>query len=88
MTPGWSDISGPGPVSFLPRSSMYYIMPLCIMQLAPINNSDTKLICSYFSLSRENSKVILVSIYKLENKLIKNLLFLKTSGQMLLYFNL
>ena len=25
MTPGWTDISGPGPVSFLSRSSMYYI---------------------------------------------------------------
>ena len=26
VTPGWTDISGPGPVSFLSRSSMYYIM--------------------------------------------------------------
>ena len=25
VTPGWTDISGPGPVSFLSRSSMYYI---------------------------------------------------------------
>ena len=25
VTPGWTDISGPGPISFLPRSSMYYI---------------------------------------------------------------
>ena len=25
VPPGWSDISGPGPVSFLSRSSMYYI---------------------------------------------------------------
>ena len=25
-TPGWTDISGPGPVSFLSRSAMYYIM--------------------------------------------------------------
>ena len=25
-TPGWTDISGPAPVSFLSRSSMYYIM--------------------------------------------------------------
>ena len=26
VTPGWTDISGPDPVSFLSRSSMYYIM--------------------------------------------------------------
>ena len=26
VTPGWTDISGPGPASFLSRSSMYYIM--------------------------------------------------------------
>ena len=26
LAPGWTDISGPGPVSFLFRSSMYYIM--------------------------------------------------------------
>ena len=25
VTPGWTDISGPGPVSFLSRSFMYYI---------------------------------------------------------------
>ena len=25
VTPGWSDTSGQGPVSFLSRSSMYYI---------------------------------------------------------------
>ena len=25
VTPGWTDISVPGPVSFLSRSSMYYI---------------------------------------------------------------
>ena len=25
VTPGWTDISGPGPVSFLSRTSMYYI---------------------------------------------------------------
>ena len=25
VTPGWTDISGPGPVSFSSRSSMYYI---------------------------------------------------------------
>ena len=25
MTPGWTDISGPGPVKFLSISSMYYI---------------------------------------------------------------
>ena len=25
VTPGWTDISGPGPVNFLYRSSMYYI---------------------------------------------------------------
>ena len=25
VTPGWTDISGPGPVSFLSRSSMYCI---------------------------------------------------------------
>ena len=26
VAPGWTDISGPGPVSFLLRSSIYYIM--------------------------------------------------------------
>ena len=26
VTPGWSNMSGPGPVSFLSRSSMYYMM--------------------------------------------------------------
>ena len=26
VTPGWTDISGPGPDSFWSRSSMYYIM--------------------------------------------------------------
>ena len=26
VTPGWTDISGPGPISFLSRSSMYYII--------------------------------------------------------------
>ena len=25
VTPGWNKISGPGPVSFLSRNSMYYI---------------------------------------------------------------
>ena len=25
MIPGWTDMSGPGPVSFLSRRSMYYI---------------------------------------------------------------
>ena len=25
VTPGWTDVSGPGPVSFLSRSSMYFI---------------------------------------------------------------
>ena len=27
VTLGWTDISGPGPVSFLFRSSLYYITP-------------------------------------------------------------
>ena len=26
MIPGWTDMSGPGPISFLSRSSIYYIM--------------------------------------------------------------
>ena len=26
VTPGWTDISGPGSVTFLSRSSMYYII--------------------------------------------------------------
>ena len=26
VKPGWTDISGPGPVSFLSRSSIHYIM--------------------------------------------------------------
>ena len=43
VTPGWTDISGPGPVSFLSRSSMYYIMltlhnPLSLLNVVSRNS--------------------------------------------------
>ena len=37
VTPGWTDISGPGPVSFLSRSSMYYIMLTLHNPIKPLN---------------------------------------------------
>ena len=37
MTPGWTDISGPGPVSFLSRSSMHYIMLTQHNPIKPLN---------------------------------------------------
>ena len=36
-TPGWTDISGPAPVSFLSRSSMYYIMLTLHNPIKPLN---------------------------------------------------
>ena len=43
VTPGWTDISGPGPVSFLSRSSMYYIMltlrnPINLLNIVSTNS--------------------------------------------------
>ena len=43
MTPGWTDISGPGLVSFLSRSSMYYIRltlhnPIKLLNVVSTNN--------------------------------------------------
>ena len=37
VTPGWTDISGPGPVSFLSRSSMYYITLTLHNPIKPLN---------------------------------------------------
>ena len=37
VTPGWTHISGPGPVSFLSRSSMYYIMLTLRNPIKPLN---------------------------------------------------
>ena len=41
VTPGWTDISGPGPVSFLSRSSMYYIMLTLHNPIKPLNIVST-----------------------------------------------
>ena len=41
VTPGWSDISGPGPVSFLSRSSMYYMMLTLHNPTNPLNVLST-----------------------------------------------
>ena len=41
VTPGWSDISGPGPVSFLSRNSMYYIMLTLHNPIKPLNIVST-----------------------------------------------
>ena len=41
VTPGWTDISGPGPVSFLSRSSMYYIMLTLHNPINPLNVVNT-----------------------------------------------
>ena len=37
VTSEWTDISGPGPVSFLSRSSMYYIMMTRHNPIKPLN---------------------------------------------------
>ena len=41
VTPGWTDISCPGPVSFLSRSSMYYIMVTLHNPIKPLNIVST-----------------------------------------------
>ena len=41
VTPGWNDISGPGPVSFLSRNSMYYIMLTLHNPIKPLNIVST-----------------------------------------------
>ena len=41
VTPGWTDISDPGPVSFLSRSSMYYIMLTLHNPIKPLNIVST-----------------------------------------------
>ena len=41
VTSGWTDISGPGPVSFLSRSSMYYIMLTLHNPINPLNVVST-----------------------------------------------
>ena len=42
VTPGWTDISGPGSVSFLSRSSMYYIKVTLHNSINPLNVASTK----------------------------------------------
>ena len=41
VTPGWTDISGQGSVSFLSRSSMYYIMLTLHNSIKPLNIVST-----------------------------------------------
>ena len=41
VTPGWIDISDPGPVSFLSRNSMYYIMLTPHNPINPLNVVST-----------------------------------------------
>ena len=41
VTPGWTHISGPGSVSFLSRSSMYYIMLTQHNSIKPLNIVST-----------------------------------------------
>ena len=41
VTPGWTDISGPGSVCFLSRSSMYYIMLTPHNSIKPLNMVST-----------------------------------------------
>ena len=41
VTPGWTDISGPGPVRFLSRSFMYYIMLTLHKPIKPRNIVST-----------------------------------------------
>ena len=41
VTPGWTDISDPGPVSFLARSSMYYIILTLHNSIKPRNIVST-----------------------------------------------
>ena len=41
MIPGWTDISGPGSVSFLSRSSIYYIMLTLHNSIKPLNIVST-----------------------------------------------
>ena len=40
-TPRWTDISGPGPVNCLSRSSMYYIMLTLHNPIKPLNIVST-----------------------------------------------
>ena len=41
VTPGWTEISGPGPVIFLSRSSMYYIILTLHNPIKPLNIVST-----------------------------------------------
>ena len=41
VIPGWTNISSPGPVSFLSRSSMYYIMLTLHNPINPLNVVST-----------------------------------------------
>ena len=41
VTPGWTDMSSPGPVNFLSRSSMYYIIMTPHNPIKPLNIVST-----------------------------------------------
>ena len=41
VAPGWTDISGPGSVSFFSRSPMYYIMLTLHNSIKPLNIVST-----------------------------------------------
>ena len=41
VTPGWTDVSGPGPLSFLSRSFMYHIMLILHNPIIPLNIVST-----------------------------------------------
>ena len=41
VTPGWTDISGPGPVRFLSRGSMYYSILILHNPVNPLNVIST-----------------------------------------------
>ena len=41
VTPGWTDMSSPGPVNFLSRSSMYYIIMAPHNPIKPLNIVST-----------------------------------------------
>ena len=51
--PGWTNLIGPGPVSFLFRSSMYYRMVTLHNHINPLNVVSTKFFLSRLSQTRE-----------------------------------
>ena len=49
VTPGWTDISGPGPVNFLSRSSIYYNMLILHKPLNVISTNSFSLASNFTS---------------------------------------